>query len=170
MLISDRKFNNKNKMTNELLMPRYRVIADYPNNKFKVGDILYVHYHKPYHSNNTCTKDKIFDGYTGMWIDLSEVEKHPHLFKSIDWFWGRKESDMPKYLKFVWKGKIDEARKVEKWLYEDEPKNMGQINGFTHESSFEKGLFPRVSLNGWTPATEEEFNYFMNEVLINKNK
>ena len=157
-------------MTNEeLMIPRFRVIADYPNNNFKVGDILYAHHNKPYNNDNVCTKDKIFDGYTSKWIDLSEVKKHSHLFQEISWWEGRNEEDMPKYLKFVWKGKIDEARKVEKWLY-DNFKDRSNPNGFTHQSSVDDTLFPRVSLNGWTPATEEEYNHFINEVLINKNK
>lgn len=139
----------------DLLSARYQIILDYPNSLYKVGDIIYE-----------------AENLEGKTFFKTEVHKYPHIFKSIDWFKNRTESEMPKYLKFIWNDKIDDVRKVEKWLYADETESWKPIkertlphviNGFTHESDYEKGLFPRVSLNGWLPATEEEFNEFYKE-------
>lgn len=138
----------------ELLSARYEVIANYPRSLYEVGHIIHE-------SENL--EGKVF--FT------TEVQKYPHLFKKLDWFKDRKESEMPQYLKFVYNDKIDEVRYVKDWLYHNEDKKSGIINGFTHESDYSTTNYPlflRVSLNGWLPATENECRQFNEKRYLKK--
>ncbi len=59
----------------ELLIERYKCIADYPENKFcKVGEILMGN------DSNLCN--------------------YPHLFKKLEWWEERTPRDMPTYIKW----------------------------------------------------------------------
>jgi hypothetical protein len=157
VLIVEIKLKNNMKIE-ELLSARYEVIADYPQSMYEVGYVI--------HESMNLEGKKFF---------TTEVHKYPHIFKKLDWFKDRKESEMPEYLKFVWGDKIDEIRKVKSWLYGDESESWKPIkerklphviNGFTYESDFDKEVFPRVSLNGWLPATKEEYNEFIKQKLM----
>lgn len=68
----------------DLMKPRYKVIADFPGNQWKVGQIL-------------LKNDKVFkgDGYS----EEYKLEHFPHLFKKLEWFEERKTEDMPEYVK-----------------------------------------------------------------------
>jgi hypothetical protein len=91
-------------MSNDLLKPRYKVIADYPGNEWKVGDIL--------------DRDWGWDG------DDEEGFKHhvsdyPHLFKKLEWYEERKLDEMPGHLGClspVFKWSKGEIIKVDKWI------------------------------------------------------
>ncbi len=63
----------------ELLIPRYKVIADYPGNEIKVG--------------------KVFEPNTD-WPE-SYLKKYPHLFRKLEWWEERELGDMPGYVKWV---------------------------------------------------------------------
>ena len=67
---------NKVMTVEELLMPRYKVIADYPgmDDSYEIGEVL-----KP--------------AYTGI------VDAYPHLFRKLNWWEERKVEDMPEYVK-----------------------------------------------------------------------
>lgn len=66
---------------NELLNPRFEVIADYPSNQQAVGTILEC----PNFDNDFTKKYWEEDNY-----------KYPHLFKKLNWWESRKKEDMPK--------------------------------------------------------------------------
>jgi len=74
--------------TEELMNPRYKVIADYPNSPFNIGEILLLKSKNCYESN--LDKQIYTDRYP---------EKYPHLFKPLAWPEERKPEDMPEYLK-----------------------------------------------------------------------
>jgi len=59
----------------ELLNPRFQIIADFPLNRTKIGTIFLENE-----------------------IDF-EFEKYPHLFKKLNWWDSRSISDMPIYIK-----------------------------------------------------------------------
>jgi len=61
----------------ELLKPRYKVIADYPYNPVEVGEL---------ECSDTEEQGKFLDQF-------------PHLFKKLEWWEERKECDMPEYVK-----------------------------------------------------------------------
>jgi len=60
----------------ELLKPRYKVIADYPGSTYFIGDII-----------------------RGAHLIQDEYNKYPHLFKPLAWYEGIKKKDMPEYLR-----------------------------------------------------------------------
>ena len=74
--------------TEELLRPRWKVIADYPNSPFEVNSVLE-------------TDDK---GVYTLWehdgkgyITLSD---YPAIFRKLEWWEKRDEKDLPKYVKY----------------------------------------------------------------------
>ncbi len=64
----------------ELLQPRFKVITDYPNSPYSIGDIY---------------PDYIIG-------DL--VRQYPHIFKPLQWWEERKIEDMPTYFKGMSRG------------------------------------------------------------------
>lgn len=63
---------DKPKSTEELLEPRYKVIADYPECPFEEGDIL---------------------------VNPTYEPQYPHLFQKLEWWEDRKPEEMPQYVK-----------------------------------------------------------------------
>jgi hypothetical protein len=68
----------------ELLKPRYKVIADYPNIEWEVGEIL--------------DRDWGWDGddESGFKHHISD---YPHLFQPLEWWQERQPGEMPEYVK-----------------------------------------------------------------------
>jgi hypothetical protein len=75
--------------TDTLLKPRYKVIADYPDSKYSVGDIL-----------PGCFSDWDEDADDDF-IDeqMRHVKKFPHLFRRLEWWEERSVDEMPRYIK-----------------------------------------------------------------------
>lgn len=72
-------------MTNEeLLSPRYKVIAGYPGSLYPTGYII----------------DEA-DNLEGFTFFSTEVHKYPHIFKPLAWYEEREEKDMPSYVRNV---------------------------------------------------------------------
>lgn len=70
----------------ELMKPRYKVIADYPGNFLSVGTIIVTH--------------DIWQDFTiELWCQSND--KYPHLFKKLQWWEERAVEDMPEYVKCV---------------------------------------------------------------------
>ena len=63
----------------ELLKPRYKVIADYPGNIWAIGSVLDLNISKQL---------------------SSYYDKYPHLFRRLEWWEDRDVKDMPEYLKY----------------------------------------------------------------------
>lgn len=63
----------------ELLKPRFEVIADYPMSNYKVGEIIECKGNRI----GTFNKDKV---------------KYPHLFRKMNWWEKRTKEEMPKKL------------------------------------------------------------------------
>ena len=77
----------------DLLTPRFRVIGEYPNCKFREGDLLQRipratddWYHADIHA--------VVGGH-----DISELRKYPHLFRELKWYEDLDSKDFPKYCK-----------------------------------------------------------------------
>lgn len=125
----------------ELMKPRYKVVADYPGNGFKVGDIL-----------PDCWDGKEFPEAI---IDhsLDEVPKYPHLFKPLAWWEGRLPEDMPEYIK-------DEDGQIFKVA---EYSNGDYIRLYKNFGDYERPIGGH-SLYELTPATIEDFNQFHKQI------
>lgn len=65
------------KQVEQLLVPRRRVMIDYPDSPYEVGDILFC---------NLGT----------LWYD-----KYPAIFKRLEWYEERSEDEMPKYVSYI---------------------------------------------------------------------
>ena len=121
----------KNKMTNEeLLQPRFKVIANFPDNTRNVGDIIYVEN----------TKEKYWKENFEKWLFT-----FPHLFCKLEWWEDRKIEDLPKYLK----DKFD-IFEVENYYFKN---NFLRFDYWDEETQTE--MFDFVS--DYEPATKEEY-------------
>jgi len=90
--------------TEQLLIPRYEVIADYPDSSFSVGQIIKFELLK--------TGDWVYrwakhDGIYEM--SLIEFKEYPHLFKPLPWYHGRKIEEMPEYVKWNSSGNVSKV-------------------------------------------------------------
>lgn len=132
--------------TEELLKPRYKVIADYPGSQYSAGDILTVIGTELY------TKGSI-----------EFFEQYPHLFKSLQWWEDRKPEDMPEYVKIVerpWfvdkKLNIGDIAKIHKHF----TNSLGDCNPYGCQ------VFGNdfMSYYKCVPATETEYNEYIKTV------
>lgn len=74
--------------TEDLMKPRYKVIALWPNTAYQVGEIIHIE---------------------ALPLPKSAEEmfqQYPHLFKPLQWWEDREEKDMPEYLKVNKRGKL----------------------------------------------------------------
>ncbi len=71
----------------ELLLPRFEVVAEYPNCLFEKGTILVQ-----------CKREGWFNNpNTGVFLFKEHnLKRYPHLFKPLNWWEYRKLEDMPK--------------------------------------------------------------------------
>jgi len=68
----------------ELMKPRYKVIALYPDSPNKIGDIIHVY------GQGYIYPDKV----------EANFDRYPHLFKKLQWWEEREISELPEYLKW----------------------------------------------------------------------
>ena len=125
--------------TEELLKPRYKVIADYPNCTFSVGQVLVQD-----------DKEET-DFWTGDQLYTDRYPKqYPHLFKKLEWWEERKPEDMPEYVKD--NTSIPKViRKVDKHFW-NERYEMKEFKPDENTYVSEKRTY---NYNGHSPATEE---------------
>jgi hypothetical protein len=149
--------------TEELLKPRYKVIADWPMNHFyEVDDIIEM---------KLMPNGKYWNGEDSYYLTEKEMEKHPHLFKKLEWWEERKIEDMPDYLccvctdfiKFV-KGQII---KVEKHQSNTFNKYVPYLF-ISKEKQSHEAVTNCFLYKDFYPATEEEYN--RNQQSINKQQ
>jgi hypothetical protein len=120
---------------NDLMQRRVKVIADYPNNPFKVGTVL------------TDTDWGGWLRYGERMLNLSMVKYYPHLFKELQWWEKRSLDEMPEYVKNENKVfKVIEWRHGALWI---ECRLIGL-----------RGAHYPIDLN-LTPATLEEYNLYI---------
>lgn len=96
--------------TEELLRPRYKVIADFPGCSYEVDTVLYVDQSGELYSptagySRTVTK-----------VMQCDAEKYPAYIQPLPWWSDREISDMPEYVKLVIYGKNSFVHKVEGWV------------------------------------------------------
>jgi len=127
-----------NKAIDDLLRPRYKVIADYPDNEFEVGEIL---------------PDDVVSN------EEDEILKYPHLFKKLEWWEERQISEMPEYVKLpAWHDENETE-----FLHVDGKNSWHHFNeagyfGIKHRSG--GGLYVGYERSKFLPATEADFiNY-----------
>ncbi len=84
----------------ELLKPRYEVIADYPNNPHKIGDVIQANPNQQSIHLTTISYANDFGDRVNQqeWAAPTSFDKYPHLFRKLNWWEHRKVEDMPKKL------------------------------------------------------------------------
>lgn len=109
--------NEEQKIEN-LLKPRYLVVADYPMSKFTVGDILHKYVFETSVSVMYTYVTNPESPLQGAISKPEYVESMPHIFRPLSWWEKREEKDMPGYVKeeggriYLSKWKIKEALKI----------------------------------------------------------
>lgn len=124
----------------ELINPRYELIADFPGNKLHVGDVIH------------CPVRFTFDFGKELWI--KSHDNYPHLFKKLNWWEKRQESDMPMYLRSDLDKKHPTFHKILKW-------EMKELWGVI--DPIERSVCSLMAFNpeyGYFPATEQEYNSY----------
>ena len=123
----------------ELMNPRYELIADYPGNSIEVGKIIIC----PKYDNDFSKE---------FWIQSND--KYPHLFKKLNWWEKRQESDMPMYLRSDLDKKNPTFHKIVEW-------KMKELWGVI--DPIERSVCSLMAFNpeyGYFPATEQEYNSY----------
>lgn len=124
----------------ELLKPRYKVIADYPEierHNIRIGDVIT-------RSESAMYADKTQDGTPVVAIDH---EIFPAVFRRLEWWEERSPEDMPEYVKHGENGK---------------PRKIAEFYPIYGEVVFEGGR--RRKLNSkWIPATKLEYDDYLNQ-------
>lgn len=122
----------------ELLKPRYKVIADYPRSAWRVG--------------------RIIEGYFLNDLLKSEVDmrKYPHLFKKLEWWEEITVMDLPDYIKWTSPGQNNSSSffRVNNWYSSP---NSFDIAGCDVDGG-------RLFIKECQPATEQEYNDYINSV------
>jgi hypothetical protein len=121
----------------QLLAPRYEVIAEDTTGDFVKGQILVRD-----------DEDILFSNYFGFEISEDTIKALPHLFNPLQWWEQRKVNEMPKYVKTGSGNRIAKARF-------DMQDTSAYFMFLDHE------VHP-YSPSGWFPATEEEYNKYIN--------
>ena len=128
-------------MTNEdLLRPRYKTIADYPNSFSSAGEVLELKNHGGYWRYEYYDHDGLYT------MSESELQEYPHLFKKLEWWERRKVEDLPEYLRCSKTiGKV---------------KEYGWFKG-GNSAKFEDGTTEYLS--HCEPATKEEYEAYQSK-------
>jgi hypothetical protein len=84
----------------ELLRPRYKVIADYFFNPYKLGDIITLpKNNRSVHLTTTSHTDEFGDRVSQAEHYAPKViDQYPHLFQPLQWWEDRNSEDMPEYV------------------------------------------------------------------------
>lgn len=95
-----------NRLTSEqLLQPRYEVIADYPGSDLPIGTILLES------KLGYCFREDVLTTSSNI-IATETVTKYPHLFRRLNWWEHRTPEEMPEYLRRKTKdAKVFKAKK-----------------------------------------------------------
>lgn len=80
----------------QLLIPRYVVIADYPGSKFKVGQIIEFVSRADKEFSFTEEWFVVIDGFA---FGETWFQQWPHIFKALQWWEARMLEEMPVYVK-----------------------------------------------------------------------
>lgn len=122
-----------------LLIPRFEIIADYPLCPYRVGRVL----------TPVTKKNQFFECIEApASLLIQSPENYPHLFRKMDWWELRTEQEMPKYLMSL----IDEeVYEVLKWhrnntFGQTEPDRMSGCDLTCFKSEY-----------GYVPITEEQY-------------
>ncbi len=142
-------------MSEDLMKPRYKVVADYPQSNYKVGTIIEFQDEKQSWFTGTLdwvSKPYSNGGYTAI-VCIKQFEPYPHIFKPLEWWEERSESEVPLFVKNVGNGRVAKVRfdlqETSSWfMYLD-----GEVHPYAPGGS-------ALVDTHWLPATEEEYKQY----------
>lgn len=146
-----------------LLIPRYKVISEYPSCDFELGQVLFL--------------DKInsdqYDPPSNYYIDIynvifhqSQLEKYKNIFRKLEWWEERSREEMPCYLKKV--DFIDSFGKKVPDVFYKVKIHFSSNSGDCRDNSI-KNFAPAdskvssISYADLFPATENEYIEYLNK-------
>jgi hypothetical protein len=131
----------------QLLIPRYKIIAPIPFKEeedfWRVGEILDRDW--GWHGDDD-------DGFK------YHISDYPHLFKNLEWYEDRTPDQMPEYLRYVVDFMGHYGAPLNSIFKVSEYKTWGDALAFYSDQLKGKPLYLAHTL----PATEEEYNAFIN--------
>lgn len=130
----------------QLLIPRYKVIADYPGNRMLVGTILTLNMGQKGSEWHEFTEDEPIHLEVGK--DL-----YPHIFQPLQWWEERKAKDWPQYVRY---GEWEKAHSIFK-IVELDIKNHYAI------AEIPTDYFLPFRDHSFYPSNEEEYNTWFNK-------
>lgn len=169
--------------TNELLLPRYKVIAIWPGmhlEPFRLHEIVTLQYHTEEEGEDKAEgfvyipykhKPKNF-----MWESFFTL--FPHLFKKMEWWEERKSEEMPMYVKVIREDCAKDTGlycKVFRWTVFDEKIQIitgqygAELEGYTPlylartELNFPGQVYGRLNVTHLIPATLAEYEQYINQ-------
>lgn len=133
----------------ELLKPRYKVIADYPGCKFNIGDIVtFV---------RSVNKYELWVSQDGQLITFNSFSKYPHLFNKLEWWEERslEQLNAVEYVKIIryehyWQ--VGDIVPVERFVYE-----KGRPMGYDLKYNKHHPVYSIM------PATITEYEAYINQ-------
>jgi hypothetical protein len=129
----------------ELLIQRYKVIADYPNSHFKIGDIVKKHFFDVSQKGTYTYLTNVKSPLQGLSLRKEFIETMPHLFKKLEWWEERGESDFLE-LKFA------------KTIAGNSVRAVLRIELYWNKILLDGGKVKQIS--HWLPATEDEYRAY----------
>ncbi len=127
----------------DLLIPRFKVIADYPNSWFILGNIYTGLKGANPNSDYWYLKDNSPHG-----VGTVDPTKYPSVFQRLQWWENRTPLEMPRYLK--------------------KDNMVFKVRAYTHPAAkgfplfYEKDEIPGSHyISYFQPATKEEYNLFI---------
>lgn len=129
----------------ELLKPRYKVVAEYPGSPLLLEDILtYDERGYFYNFNMHC---------------VINPERYPAIFKPLEWWEERAADEMPEYVKDNYCG---EVHKVSAWTGIN---SFGRpLYTYKQKSGNEGQTFVGITI---VPATKEEYGQYQSSLTTN---
>lgn len=116
------------------MIPRYKVIADYPFSSCKIGDIYTLNLNE---NSAKYIKD------AGGFLNNINLDDYPHLFRKLEWWEGRKEKDFP-----LFANSNGNYITVRKWVIREGQNDCyAESGGYCHFRA--------------TPIDESEYNEYM---------
>jgi len=149
------------KLTPEQLMqPRYEVIALFWNCPFKTGDIIEMIF-EPKNPTFGKSKEHYYTIINGVQYSEDRFSEYPHLFRRLHWREHRTPEEMPGWVKGVsgfFKDKVvkiaDPSQNGRQWHIENEIEHI---------------FFMRYA-SDFLPATEEQYNEYLKSKHDNRIK
>src|SRR6478736_5645084 len=138
--------------TEELLKPRYKVIADYPCRPHPIGYIL------EFSGDKYDTQSLFRLPNSDHRYPEDKFKEYPNLFEPLPWWKDRKAEDMPEYIMFAKdyaNFKKGQVFKTENWNKQHE--SVGFCIGFiTGTGKYDKRAVPASC--GLQPATLDDYS------------